>query len=197
MARVVNGRMTADLDGDFVVFLIGMRINKAWKLHKWIPVARAMTPMLRALAKNKDLGLLAVNTWIGPRGPLLVQYWRSVADLERFARDSSLPHQASWRAFNQKVGASGDVGVWHETYIIKDGGYEAVYANMPRFGLARAGEHQVISPATFAAQRRAANATHQDVAHATHQDVASATHQSGVHPTHQDVASATHKNVAH
>ena len=34
MARIFPGRMTADLDGDFVVFLIGMRINKLWKVHK-------------------------------------------------------------------------------------------------------------------------------------------------------------------
>ena len=73
--------------------------------------------------------------------------------------------------------------MWHETYIVKDGGYEAVYANMPRFGLARAGEHQAISASTFAAQRRGANATHQDVrgaATAAHQDVrgvANAAHQ--------------------
>jgi len=35
---VVPGRMTADLDGEFVVLLIGMRINKPWKVHKWWPV---------------------------------------------------------------------------------------------------------------------------------------------------------------
>ena len=158
MARVVNGRMTAELDGDFVVFLIGMRISKAWKVHKWIPVARAMSPMLRVLSTKKDLGLLSYNLWVGPRGPLLVQYWRSVADLERFAKDGTLPHQRAWRAFNKKVGASGDVGVWHETYIVTDGSYEAVYANMPRFGLAKAGQHLPINAATFAAQRRTANA---------------------------------------
>lgn len=39
---VVSGRMTADIDGEFVVFLIGMRINKPWKVHKWWPVFVAM-----------------------------------------------------------------------------------------------------------------------------------------------------------
>ena len=162
MAHVNNGRMTAEIDGDFVVFLIGMRVNKAWKLHKWIPVARAMAPMLRVLSKNKDLGLLSYHVWVGPRGPLLVQYWRSVADLERFATDGSLPHQPAWRAYNKKVASDGDVGVWHETYIVTDGGYEAVYANMPQFGLAKAGQHLPISAATFAAHRRAANAVREN-----------------------------------
>ena len=27
-------RMYAHLDGDFVVFLIGMRFNQLWKIHK-------------------------------------------------------------------------------------------------------------------------------------------------------------------
>ena len=35
-------RMTAKMDGPFVIFLIGMRINKFWKFGKWWPVASAM-----------------------------------------------------------------------------------------------------------------------------------------------------------
>ena len=34
MANVIPTRMTAEIEGDFVVFLIGMRINKPWKIHK-------------------------------------------------------------------------------------------------------------------------------------------------------------------
>ena len=44
---VLADRLTAEMDGDFVVFLIGMRVNKPWKVHKWLPVARAM-PRLSA-----------------------------------------------------------------------------------------------------------------------------------------------------
>ena len=49
MAQVVAQRMTADVDGEVVVFLIGMRINRFWKIHKWLPVALAMPRMLREL----------------------------------------------------------------------------------------------------------------------------------------------------
>jgi len=139
MARVTPARMSADLDGDFVVFLIGMRINKPWKLHKWLPVARAMGPMLRVLSQRKDLGLLGFTSWFGPNGPLLVQYWRTFADLERFARDTSLPHHEAWRRFNSRVGTDGDVGIWHETYAVPAGQHESVYVNMPVMGLAAAG----------------------------------------------------------
>jgi hypothetical protein len=141
MGKIFNGRMTAELDGDFVVFLIGMRINKPWKLHKWIRVGAAMGPMLRKLSMHKELGLLGYHTWIGPRGPMLVQYWRSVEQLETFARSTELPHRPAWRAYNRSVGASGDVGVWHETYQVRAGASESLYANMPAFGLAKAGMH--------------------------------------------------------
>jgi hypothetical protein len=154
MAGVIPGRMTADVEGDFVVFLIGMRINKPWKLHKWIPVAMAMGPMLRVLSTRKDLGLLGYTTWISPTGVMLVQYWRSVADLNRFASDPSLPHRPAWRRFNRKVGAGGDVGIWHETFEVSDGRFETIYGNMPRFGLAQAGEHLPVARRGHSAAER-------------------------------------------
>lgn len=151
---VTRGRMTAALDGDFVVFLIGMRVNKPWKLHKWIPVARAMRPMLRVLSERPDLGLLGVQSFIGIHGPMLVQYWRSVEQLQRFATDASLPHHPAWRAFNRRVGNDGDVGIWHETYLVRAGEYETVYGNMPPFGLARAGQHLPVSARGESARAR-------------------------------------------
>jgi hypothetical protein len=33
------------------------------------------------------------------------------------------------------------VGIWHETYLSGPGRYETIYHHMPRFGLAKAGEH--------------------------------------------------------
>jgi hypothetical protein len=159
MAKVVPGYVTADIEGDFVVFLIGMRINKWWKLHKWFPVARAMGPMLKELMRRKELGLLHFSTWIGPRGPLLVQYWRSVEQLEDFAKDARLPHRPAWKRWNQAIGDSGDVGIWHETYVVHDGTFEVLYGNMPAFGLAAAGKPIPLTRATrSAAGRRAANA---------------------------------------
>ena len=31
------------------------------------------------------------------------------------------------------------MGIWHETYRVRAGEYEAIYNNMPEFGLAKAG----------------------------------------------------------
>ena len=39
---LIPDRVTADLPGEFVVFLIGMRINRPLLVHKSLPVAAAM-----------------------------------------------------------------------------------------------------------------------------------------------------------
>ncbi|MGQ0642319.1 MAG: monooxygenase family protein [Gemmatimonadaceae bacterium] len=58
MAKVIPSRMTAHVEGDFGVFLIGMRINKPWKIHKWLPVFLAMPRMIKELEANRDSGFL-------------------------------------------------------------------------------------------------------------------------------------------
>ncbi|MDR3510921.1 MAG: DUF4188 domain-containing protein [Caulobacteraceae bacterium] len=45
----------------------------------------------------------------------------------------------AWRAFNQAIGSNGDVGIWHETYLVAPGRYENIYNNMPPYGLGLAG----------------------------------------------------------
>jgi fumigallin biosynthesis monooxygenase-like protein len=141
MANVIPGRFTAQTDDPFVVFLIGMRINKFFAFRKWIPVARTMGPMLRTLYQHPEKGFLGAEFYFNFRGPILIQYWRSFDDLEKFARDKSDPHLGAWRQFNKSIGSDGSVGIWHETYLVNPGEYEALYGNMPVFGLASATKH--------------------------------------------------------
>ncbi len=138
--NVHRGRFTAGIEGDFVVFMIGMRINNPLKVRAWWPVASAMPRMLKALDEHPELGCLGQQSWFG-RTTLLLQYWRDFESLDRFARDQTLPHLEAWRQFNRAVRDSGDVGIWHETYQVRTGEYEAVYGNMPVFGLAAAASH--------------------------------------------------------
>jgi Domain of unknown function (DUF4188) len=154
MSKVHKGRYTAAVDGEFVVFLIGMRFNKLWKVHRWMPVFVAMPRMLRVLMKHPDRGLLNARLSIGGRTITSIQYWRSFEHLERFARDANDPHLEPWRRFNKKVGASGDVGVYHETYKVGPGDYETIYSNMPTMGLAAAGTHLSVNAARDAARER-------------------------------------------
>jgi hypothetical protein len=132
-----RGRTSADVDGDFVVLLIGMRFTRPWLVQKWGPIARAFREMTKVLDSDPSLGCLRHYEWFG-RTTMGVQYWRDFESLRRFARDESLPHVEPWRRFNRLVRDSGDVGVWHETYLVRAGEYEAVYTNMPVFGLAAA-----------------------------------------------------------
>lgn len=152
--KVVPGRYTARIDGDFVVFVIGMRINKLWKVHKWVPVAAAMGPMLRELFTHPEKGLLSVQSGWSGRTITLIQHWRSFEQLERFARDRDDPHLGAWRRFNQRVGSSGDVGIFHETYQVAAGAYETLYSNMPVMGLAAAGEHLPVAKRGETARKR-------------------------------------------
>jgi hypothetical protein len=136
--RVQAGRYTFEHDGDVVVFLIGMRVNTLRKVHKWMPVAAEMPRMLRELDRHPDKGLLGYRQYVSGRTVLLVQYWRSFEHLERFARAADDPHLEAWRRFNRRVGTGGDVGIFHETYVVPAGAAEAIYNNMPPHGLAAA-----------------------------------------------------------
>ncbi len=154
MAKVIRGRHTADVEGEFVVFLVGMRINRYWKIHKWLPVALAMPRMLRALERDPGKGMLGYRLLPGLRVITVLQYWRSFEQLEAFARSHDEPHRGAWQRFNRSVGAGADVGVWHETYRVPAGGYECLYANMPVFGLAAATAHVPVVKRGQSAARR-------------------------------------------
>jgi len=140
MAFINKQRLTAEIDGDFVVFMIGMRVNKPLKLHKWLPVFMAMPKMLRELSRNPELGLLDARQHLAnPFSPMVIQYWRSFEQLEAWATSRDHEHFPAWAAFNKSIASNGDVGIWHETFKVAAGQYETVYNNMPIFGLAKAG----------------------------------------------------------
>lgn len=138
-STIIPRRMTARLEGSFCVFLVGMRINRPWRFHRWLPVFRAMPRMLKELERKPEIGFLGGDVWFG-RTMLLLQYWRSFEALTRYARAPDLAHLPAWKQFRDHVGDSGDVGIWHETYQIESGRYETIYHNMPPFGLGKVGE---------------------------------------------------------
>lgn len=140
MSKVIPGRYTAQMDGSFVVFMIGMRINKLWAIHKWLPVFISMNPMMQELYRNRELGFLGATYHISWRGVSIMQYWRSFDQLEHYSHKGAA-HLKAWRNFNKKVATSGAVGIYHETYLVPDGQHECLYHNMPVYGLAQAGNH--------------------------------------------------------
>jgi hypothetical protein len=125
MPELAGKRMTVEIDGDFVVFLIGARFNNKLQLVRSLVDLggrRGMKHMLDFLVAHPEKGLLAYEMGI----PTIVQYWR-------------------------RVGNSGRTGIWHETYLVKAGQYEAVYGNMPPHGLGKAG--RLLTPSELSSAR--------------------------------------------
>lgn len=133
--------MTAPVEEDVVVFLIGMRINNFFAFHRWIPVFAAMGRMLPELYKNPSLGFRSFEMAYG-RTLILVQYWQSAEHLIEYAKLKDAEHLPAWRAFNKAAQKSKAVGIWHETYKVSKGNSENVYHNMPAFGFGKVGELQ-------------------------------------------------------
>jgi hypothetical protein len=140
VAKINEQRLAANIEGDFVVFIIGMRVNRPWRVRSWFPVFMAMPRMIAELEKDPESGFLGYEQRLSPRSPVLVQYWRSYEHLHRYARSKDGEHFPAWVAFNKRVGSNGDVGIWHETFRVRAGEYECVYNNMPAYGLGKAAE---------------------------------------------------------
>ena len=151
MGEVAGRRMMAEIEGDFVVFLIGARLSKLQVFQSLVDLGgrRGMRHMLDYLVEHPEKGLLAYEMGI----PTIVQYWRSFEQLEAFAKDKEDPHLEIWRQYWRRVGRSARTGIWHETYLVKAGQYEAVYGNMPAHGLGKAGRLVPMSEGSSARER--------------------------------------------
>jgi len=152
MADVQQGRWTADIDGDFVVFLIGARpsLRHPIRSFKDLGGMRGMPHMLDYLSQHPEKGMLGYETY---GLTMNVQYWRSFEHLERFAKEEDDPHLAAWRRYWKRVGTDPRSGIWHETFLVRAGEYEAVYGNMPLHGLAKATRAQKVGSGSTARGR--------------------------------------------
>ena len=150
MTAARQGRWAADIEGDFVVFLIGARPSKLRLLRALRDLGgrKGMFHMLDVLTKDRNSGLLHWER----AGTTIIQYWRSFEHLERFANAPD-PHKDAWQRYWKRVGKDNRTGIWHETFLVRAGEYEAIYANMPPMGLARAGDMVPLKESRTARQR--------------------------------------------
>lgn len=154
--QVFNGRYTAETSKEFVVFIIGMRVNKWWRIHQWLPVALAMPKMMQALIPNKSLGMIHGEHFFRffPITTTLISYWETFEQIDHFAHDKNLPHAKAWAQFIKSVGNNGAVGIYHENYKVKSDSLECVYGNMPQFGLGKAFKHIPVTKENHTARQR-------------------------------------------
>lgn len=116
-----------------VLFIVGMRINKLWAIHKWLPVTVAMPKMLIEQIKKPELGMLGTpRTFVSGRIVQVQQYWKNYEALENYSKDPGANHLKAWRSFNKAARNNSAVGIFHETYIIQKGNHENIYVNLPK-----------------------------------------------------------------
>lgn len=149
-------RRMADVREPVTVFLVGMRINALRRPRAWVPVARAMGPMLTELFRDPELGMLGARTEWSGRTITVISYWRSFDRLEAYARSTDHVHRSAWTAFYKRAAAArGAVGLFHETYTMQPGQVESLYVDMPDgFGLGGAVGSAAVSGAMSAARGR-------------------------------------------
>jgi hypothetical protein len=133
-------KFTVQTDQPFVVFLVGMRINRLRSFKKWRLVTSYFPRMISALEEHPETGFLGKEQFfrLFPITTLALTYWRTMDDLERFATGRGSIHVKGWQDFNKQIGTDGSVGVWHETYVMEPGKHESLYVNMPLFGMSKA-----------------------------------------------------------
>ncbi len=139
MIKIIDKRVCPEMKSGFVVFLNGMRVNKPWKIRKWLPMANAMPRMLVELAKHPELGLLHAETQFSFPNVTVTQYWKSFEALEAYTKARDHAQLPAWQAFNKawRLTATSASGT---TYVIEPGRFENIYNNMPPYGLGAVGE---------------------------------------------------------
>lgn len=149
MSAIRRGRQLAEIDGDFVVVLHGARISFLHPLRSWLDLGSrrgGMKAMLDHLLAHPEMGLLGYTMGF----PVMVQYWRSFEHLQAFAHSHDAVHRTTVRQYyarrlRRTRGAASaglrtaGTGIWHETFLVRAGEYEAIYTDMPVFGLGKAG----------------------------------------------------------
>lgn len=152
-----DARTTHEYDGELVIFLIGMTINRPWRVDKWLPTFAAMPPMLKELSQDPDSGLMGFQVSLSKINPVVTQYWNSLNKLYAYAGDPQSRHRPEWANFNRRVRKNPSiVGIWHETYLVDRA--ESVYFGTPDIGLAAVTKRVPVS-ARSARQRIAAGRT--------------------------------------
>ncbi|GAC1613673.1 MAG: DUF4188 domain-containing protein [Vulcanimicrobiaceae bacterium] len=137
---IYPGRYAARTGEPVVVFMVGIRFNSLRGLPTALQTFSKMPAMLDELERNPQYGCLSTSVSVVFFGATVTQYWRSLEDLQRFARERDATHLPAWSWFNKRRDDAG-VGIWHETFAVAGDASESIYANMPRVGLAAAFDH--------------------------------------------------------
>lgn len=121
-----------------VVFHLGARINHP--LGLLAPGARELGDHFQAMVESlnerrEEYGMLSITNWRGQERHtnnviMIIAYFRSVDDLNRFAHDEV--HRKGWDWYHRFVRETGyrHLGLFHETFVSRAGDYETIYVDV-------------------------------------------------------------------
>ncbi|CAF1321376.1 unnamed protein product [Adineta ricciae] len=140
---IIRSTYSARCEGDFVVFLIGIRPNGANPLTKsFKDIGAAFQKMIAELEADRTLGYMGGDLYVSANSrktaTMYVQYWRSYEALQKWTHTRLGTHVKIMSEYMKTDRFEGVNGIWHETYKVRDGEYECIYGNMPPMGLALA-----------------------------------------------------------
>src|SRR5262249_58666283 len=110
----ITRRIAASIEGDFVVFIIGARINRWWKLPKYLWFLASMPKMIAEVAARPESGFLG-SEQLGLT--TTVQYWRALEQLMAYPRDRDQTPHPHLARFNPGNGSNGGLGLLHPTLL--------------------------------------------------------------------------------
>ena len=58
MSKLIDSRKMAELEDEFLLFVVELQVHKFWQFRKWYPAVKAMNQMLAELMEEKEYGLL-------------------------------------------------------------------------------------------------------------------------------------------
>jgi hypothetical protein len=133
MQRVVAG--LPESVGELCLVRFGL-IARRWTAWGFV---RGMGKAIdREASAARALGLLHAERFalgFGHVGAL--QYWRSFAELDAWSHRA--PHAEWWRRAVDRMRRRGDLGVYHEAFLVPRSGVESIYLDCPPLGLAAFG----------------------------------------------------------
>eukprot|EP00884_Botryococcus_braunii_P019409 jgi/Botrbrau1/6151/Bobra.331_2s0041.1 len=132
----------------FVKFnkIIGHPANAAFKpsdlsIQKGRQAACTGFPKRSAFGKPRER--FSGGYSFGGNPSLILQYWRSHEHLIAYARNPNQKHFPAWAKVRRywiktrEQSGTAAFGLYHETFRVRAGGYEAIYDDMPAYGLGR------------------------------------------------------------
>jgi hypothetical protein len=123
--------------GELCLVRLGIQVKSlpAWLFARRLRAAIAADAG-RAVAEGA--GLLNSQAFaIGLDHFGVLQYWRSFDDLEAWSRRP--PHSEWWRSAVDRMRLRQDLGVYHETFLVRPAEIESIYLNCRPTGLAAFG----------------------------------------------------------